>query len=98
MCSVQRWRLTSVMLLIPNVANTRKPFIMNPAKIHLISDIPDPAAYFASDLTRCAAMNENMPCAWYIQDLGSATIRQDAHGKNYIYEPPCCCYVTPWMP
>jgi hypothetical protein len=34
---------------------------MNPAKMHLISDIPDPAAYFAKDRTRWAAVNENIP-------------------------------------
>jgi hypothetical protein len=49
------------MLLIPKVANPRKPFMMNPARMHLISDIPDPAAYFAKDLTRCPATNENIP-------------------------------------
>jgi len=51
------------MLLIANVANPRKPFMTNPARMHLISDIPDPAAYLARDLTRCPAMNEKMPCA-----------------------------------
>jgi hypothetical protein len=61
------------MLLIANVANPRKPFITNPARMHLISDIPEPAAYFASDLTRCAATNENIPYAIEIKCLGNVT-------------------------
>jgi len=61
------------MLLIANVANPRKPFITNPARMHLISDIPEPAAYFASDLTRCAATNENIPYAIGIKCLRNVT-------------------------
>lgn len=45
-------RHTRVIDLIANVANPRKPFIMNPARIHFISDIPEPAAYFARERTR----------------------------------------------
>lgn len=30
-----------------------------PARMHFISEIPEPAAYFANDLTRWEAMNEN---------------------------------------
>lgn len=52
--------LTRVKLLMKNVANPRKPFITNPARIHFISEIPEPAAYFAKDRTRWAAVNENM--------------------------------------
>jgi hypothetical protein len=48
------------MLLIANVQNPRYPFMMNPARIHLISDIPEPAAYFAKDRTKWAAVNENI--------------------------------------
>lgn len=52
---------TKVRLFITKVQCPRYPFITNPANIHLISDIPDPAAYFAKDRTRRAAMNENIP-------------------------------------
>jgi len=54
---------TNVRLFIANVQAPRYPFITNPPKMHLISDIPDPAAYFAKDLTRWAAINENTPCS-----------------------------------
>ena len=53
--------LTKVRLFITNVQGPRYPFITNPANIHLISDIPDPAAYFANDRTRWAAVNESIP-------------------------------------
>lgn len=33
----------------------RKPFMTKPAMIHLISEMPEPAAYGAKDLTRIAA-------------------------------------------
>jgi hypothetical protein len=49
-----------VILLIKNVANPRNPCIINPAKMHFISEIPDPAAYFANDRTRWAAIKENI--------------------------------------
>jgi len=42
------------------VAKPRYPFIMNPARIHFISEIPEPAAYLARFLTRCEAINANM--------------------------------------
>lgn len=58
----RRIRRTSVTLLMMSVQKPRKPFMMNPAIMHLISDIPDPAAYFASDCTRCAATKEK--AAW----------------------------------
>jgi hypothetical protein len=51
---------TRVKLLIKKVANPRKPCITNPARMHLISEMPDPAAYFAKERTRWDAMNENM--------------------------------------
>jgi hypothetical protein len=41
-----------------NVENPRKPCITKPARMHLISDIPEPAAYFANDRTRWDATNE----------------------------------------
>ena len=51
--------LTNVMLLMKKVANPRNPFMTNPARMHLISDMPDPAAYFANERTKCAATKEN---------------------------------------
>lgn len=33
--------------------------MMNPPRMHLISEIPDPAAYGANDLTSDAEENEN---------------------------------------
>ncbi len=50
---------TRVILLIAKVEKPRNPFMINPAKIHLISEIPDPAAYLANERTRWAAVNEN---------------------------------------
>lgn len=52
--------LTSVRALMMNVENPRYPFMIKPARIHLISDIPEPAAYFARVLTRCAARKEKI--------------------------------------
>ena len=51
---------TRVILLIANVENPRNPFMINPARIHLISEIPDPAAYLAMERTRWAAVKENV--------------------------------------
>lgn len=41
--------------MIIKVQNPRKPFITKPAMMHLISEMPDPAAYGAKDLTNVAA-------------------------------------------
>src|SRR5687767_13743907 len=57
---------TSVTLLMKNVANPRKPCMTKPAKIHLISEMPDPAAYLASARTRWAAMKEKRAWAMLI--------------------------------
>lgn len=43
---------TKVMLLSANVQAPRKPLMMKPAKMHLISLIPLPAAYGAKVRTR----------------------------------------------
>lgn len=43
------------------VQKLKNPLIMNPPMMHLISDIPEPAAYGANDLTSFAAENENSP-------------------------------------
>jgi hypothetical protein len=44
--------LTSVILFIANVANPKYPCITKPARMHLISEMPEPAAYFARFFTR----------------------------------------------
>jgi hypothetical protein len=43
--------------LISNVQKPKKPFMTNPAMMHLISEMPEPAAYGAKDLTSVAAVN-----------------------------------------
>lgn len=47
------------MLLMKNVAKPKKPCITNPARIHLISEIPEPAAYLARFFTKWEAMKAN---------------------------------------
>jgi hypothetical protein len=54
----------SVKLLMMNVQSPRKPLITNPPMMHLISEIPDPAAYGANDLTSLAA--EKAKSAWTV--------------------------------
>ena len=48
--------------LMSKVQEPRNPFITKPAMIHLISEIPDPAAYGANDLTSLAAINAKSVC------------------------------------
>ena len=55
---IRTQRRTKVTLLTKNVQKPKKPFMTNPAMMHLISEIPEPAAYFAKDRTRCAATKE----------------------------------------
>lgn len=43
-----------------SVHHPRKPFMTKPAIMHLISEIPEPAAYGANVLTRTAAVNAKM--------------------------------------
>ena len=45
--------------LIKSVHPPKKPFITKPAMMHFISEMPDPAAYGANDLTNFAAINAN---------------------------------------
>ena len=45
--------------LIKSVVKPKKPFMTNPAILHFISEMPDPAAYGAKLLTSRAAENEN---------------------------------------
>lgn len=48
--------------LIISVQKPRKPFMTKPAIMHLISEMPEPAAYGAYDLTRLAAVRANKVC------------------------------------
>jgi hypothetical protein len=45
--------------LIIRVHEPRNPFMTKPAMMHLISEMPEPAAYGAYDLTRVAAVKAN---------------------------------------
>lgn len=45
--------------LIRSVVKPKKPFMTNPAMMHFISEMPDPAAYGAKLLTSLAAVKEN---------------------------------------
>lgn len=53
-CGSRRGRqlLTSVILLMASVGKLRKPRMTKPPMIHLISDMPEPAAYLARARTR----------------------------------------------
>jgi hypothetical protein len=98
--SAQRGKpLTRVILLIKNVANPKKPCITKPANIHLISEIPEPAAYFASDRTKWAATKENMACVRAVVRCAQQGKRcKRTHRKYYIDKPPRDTNGTPGMP
>lgn len=49
------------MLLMNSVVAPRNPFITNPAMMHFISLIPEPAAYGAKLFTSVAAVSANSP-------------------------------------
>ena len=95
-----RYRPTKVRLFITNVQDPRYPFITNPARMHLISDIPDPAAYFAKDRTRWAAVNENDPYSQkIISQTGLFLIEGGrTYGENDICHPSHGGKVAPLMP
>lgn len=58
--------LTNVKLLMRNVQKPRKPRMTKPDNMHLISEIPEPAAYLAKDRTRWEATKEKVAlfCFW----------------------------------
>lgn len=58
------------------VQKLKNPLMMNPPMMHLISDIPEPAAYGANDLTSFAAENENNP--WVAKSSAQTPIRGSA--------------------
>ena len=99
---IEFW-LTSVILLIKKVAEPRNPCITKPARIHLISEMPEPAAYLARDRTRWEATNEKPHCISEVN--ANRTQRQQlsiwseiTHGKQHEDHPACQCYMTPGMP
>lgn len=51
--------LTRVNALTAIVSNERKPRMKKPERIHLISEMPEPAAYGANDLTMKAQEKAN---------------------------------------
>lgn len=85
-----------------NVQYPRYPFITNPANIHLISDIPDPAAYFAKDRTRCAAVNDSVPYRFWNPSLTWAGFllrkRNVTYSNDDVDHPSRGSIVTPIMP
>jgi hypothetical protein len=91
---------TKVRLFITNVQGPRYPLMINPARMHFISDIPDPAAYFARVLTRWAVTNENTPCSRRtVSRPGLFPIQQGGtHGRNNVDQPFHGGEVTPFMP
>ena len=74
---------TNVKLLIARVENPKNPFIVKPAIIHLISEMPEPAAYFPSVFTRWAAVNENAAAnKTYIMYLAKVTWLHECHESH----------------
>lgn len=57
-----RLALTKVRLLMTKVHTPKYPLMMKPAKMHLISLIPLPAAYGAKALTSQAQAVDKTPC------------------------------------
>ena len=93
---------TSVILLTRNVQNPKKPFMMNPPIMHLISEIPEPAAYLANDRTRCAAMKENAAYRVFKHKKADLHVTSYAmsgtHRKQDVYCPPCRHSGAPLVP
>ena len=52
--------LTRVKLLMRNVQKPRKPRMTKPDNMHLISEMPEPAAYLARERTRWEATKEKV--------------------------------------
>ncbi len=68
----------------------------NPARMHLISEIPDPAAYFAKVFTRCAATNANTPCNESL--IHVKRLLNHTYGKYDKYCPLRGTHTAPTMP
>jgi hypothetical protein len=67
-----------------------------PDNMHLISEIPEPAAYFAKDRTRWEATKEKVACVGNEHvAVGSGCA---AHRKKHVYEPSRYCHRAPQMP
>ncbi len=75
--------------LISKVQDPRNPFITNPAMMHLISEMPEPAAYGAKDRTRLAEVNAKIILA-RVSDLSCMRKKpsyRDYHIKEIIDGP-----------
>ena len=66
--------LTRVKLLIRNVQKPRNPCMINPERMHLISEIPEPAACLAKAWTRRAATKDSA-AFWSISSAHVRTIK-----------------------
>ena len=60
----------------------RKPFMMKPAMMHFISEIPLPAAYGANDLTRNADVKANRILQSALNPKPQAKIESKPPRKN----------------
>jgi hypothetical protein len=79
-----------------SVTKLRKSLRTNPAKMHLISLIPEPAAYGAKDLTRKAQTNASHACmncgnagrkGKEINRLFFRTIKRVTHSQKDVNSP-----------
>lgn len=71
--------------LISNVHAPRKPFMTKPAMMHFISEIPEPAAYGANDLTKVADMKAKR--IYHLKSVQSSRCTKDAtYRKEEIYD------------
>lgn len=65
--------------------------------MHLISEIPDPAAYFASCFTRCAATNEKSACPGL--SIRVITGKEGGtYSEEHVYSPPRGHDIAPLVP
>jgi hypothetical protein len=62
------------------------PLMMKPARIHLISDIPEPAAYGAKLLTKNAHVNAKSPYSHLISPR-LISDETETHCECDVYEP-----------
>lgn len=74
--------------------------MINPERMHLISEIPEPAAYLAKDWTSRAATKDNAA----FRSISSARVcpgggwGEVPHRKQHIYEPTCYRHRAPQVP
>lgn len=84
-----------------NVANPKYPCMTKPARMDLISEMPDPAAYLAKERTRCDEINEKAIWnkGWVIRIQESKRrVPNPAHSEYNEDEPPRKSNMAPRMP